>query len=335
VNPQRNIFNIRQIRSSCGRCASSLCAGSPRADPRRKKSCEEDANALEKAFSVRLRWMLSLTLVVGLLAAACARERPGSAKEIKKIVSLTPSATELVAALGLADRLVGVDDYSTYPPEVSRLPRVGSFLRPNAEAIVRLHPDLVIADDIHTDAAAALRGAGIETVLIPMHGLPDLERAFTLLAARLGRPEVGAARAHAIDAAIEAARARGRGKGVRVLIVIDRENGGLGNMIAAAPGSWMDELIAIVGAQNVLAGATVRYPKISAEEILRGRPDVILDVSFAADPATAQATWGALPDVPAVAHGRVRVLKDAYFLGPSPRVAEALAGLEAALAPSP
>ncbi len=273
--------------------------------------------------------MVALLLV---LAAGCSRDRAATGKAANKIVCLTPSATELVAALGATDRLVGVDDYSTYPPEVTQLPRVGSFLRPDAEAIVRLHPDLVIADDIHTDAAEALRGAGIDTLLVPMHALPDLQRAFTTVGTRIGRSEAGVARAREIDDAIEAVRARRRGAGLKVLIVIDREHGGLGNMIAAAPGSWMDELIAITGAQNVLAGAPVRYPKVSAEEILRGKPDVILDVSYAADPATALATWAALPDVPAVANGRVRVLKDPYFLAPSPRVAEALAGLEAAFA---
>ena len=83
----------------------------------------------------------------------------------------------------------------------------------------------------------------------------------------------------------------------------------------------------------MLAASTVRYPKLSAEEILRGRPEVILDASYAAEPATALATWRTLADVPAVASGRVRVLKEPYFLAPSPRVAEALAELEAALAP--
>ena len=68
----------------------------------------------------------------------------------------------------------------------------------------------------------------------------------------------------------------------RVLAILDREAGGLGNLVAAGPGSWIDELLAITGGENVLAGSGVRYPKVSMEEVLRGRPDVILDLSFAA-----------------------------------------------------
>jgi iron complex transport system substrate-binding protein len=252
-----------------------------------------------------------------------------------KIVTLTPSATEVVAALGSQAQLVGVDEYSTFPPEVAGLPKVGSFLAPNFEAIVRLQPGLVIADDIHADAAAALRGVGIEVMTIPMHALPDLQRAFETVGARLGRRAAAAERRAEIETAIAGARARKVGRGRRVLIVIDREPGGLGAMIAAANGSWMDELVAITGAQNVLAGSAVRYPKLSAEEIIRAQPDVILDVSYAAEEKTAVATWRSRPElagVPAIASGRIRVLKAPYFLGPSPRVPAALLALEAALA---
>jgi iron complex transport system substrate-binding protein len=259
----------------------------------------------------------------------CAR-KPN--KNANKIVTLTPSATEIVAALGAADRLVGVDEFSTFPPQVNALPKVGSFLAPNFEAIVRLQPDLVVADDIHADAATALRGAGIDVVLAPMHSIPDLRAAYAAVGARIGKADAAVTATHALDAALDAARLRRKGQGLRVLLVIDHEVGGLGNMVAAANGSWLDELVAVTGAQNVLAGAAARYPKISAEEILRARPDIILDVTYSADPATAAAVWSPLAGIPAVDRGKVIVLKDAFLLGPSPRVAEAIAAIEAALA---
>lgn len=252
---------------------------------------------------------------------------------VTRIVTLTPSATELVAALGATDRLVAVDDYSTYPPEVARLPRVGSFLQPHLEAILRARPQVVIADDIHADITSSLHDVGIEVVAAPMHALPDLERAFARVGERLGLADRARTETAAIEQAIEAARGRRRGAGLRVLIVIDREAGGLGGMVAAATGSWLDELIAITGAENVLAASPLRYPKLAPEDVLRSNADVILDVSFAADPADAQRVWAAMATVPAVAHHRVRVLKEPYLLSPSPRVAAALATLEAALAP--
>src|SRR5687767_7328975 len=93
------------------------------------------------------------------VVAACSREAPvpTPAHAGLRIVSLTPSATEVVAALGATSQLVGVDEYSLYPPEVKNLPKVGSFLQPNLEQIVGLRPSVVIVDDVHGKTAGALR----------------------------------------------------------------------------------------------------------------------------------------------------------------------------------
>ncbi len=274
-----------------------------------------------------------IALIVALALLSGCRRRSPAGGVVTRIVTLTPSATELVAALGATDRLVAVDDYSSYPPEVTKLPRVGSFLQPHLEAILRARPQVVIADDVHADITSSLHDVGIEVVAAPMHALPDLETAFARVGARLGLEAEARARIQEIELAIDGARARRRGAGLRVLIVIDREAGGLGGMVAAGAGSWLDELVAITGAENVLAASPLRYPKLAPEDVLRSNADVILDVSYAADPADAQRVWQTMATVPAVAHGRVRVLKEPYLLAPSPRVASALATVEAAMAP--
>jgi len=247
---------------------------------------------------------------------------------VPRVVSLTPSATEVVAALGATAMLVGVDDYSVFPPEVTKLPKVGSFLAPNLETIVALAPTLVIVDDVHGQAAGALGDAGIITVACAMHALPDIKGALRTVGARLGKSAEADRVAAAIDAALDRAAANRPAKRPRVLAIIDRESGGLGNLVSAGPGSWIDELLAVVGGDNVLRAAAVRYPKISIEEVLRARPDVILDLSYAARQSVA--AWRTL-DVPAVAAGRVKMLDQPYLIAPSPRVAEALAALATAL----
>ena len=245
-----------------------------------------------------------------------------------RLVSLTPSATEVVAALGATAMLVGVDDYSAYPAEVTRLPKVGSFLAPNLEIIVGLKPTLVIVDDVHGQAAGALNDAGITTVACAIHALPDVKAALRAVGARIGKTAEADHAIEGIDAALDRAAAHRPGRRPRVLAVIDREAGGLGNLVTAGPGSWLDELLAVVGADNVLRGAGVRYPKISAEEVLRAKPDVILDLSYAARQSVAP--WQTLA-VPAVTEHRVRALADAFLIAPSPRVAEALATLATAI----
>ncbi len=277
-----------------------------------------------------------------LLVCACDRSTPsdGTAgsgagrahRPAPRIVSLTPSATEVVAALDATPDLVGVDDFSPYPPEVKKLPKVGSFLTPNLEAIVRLRPSLVIVDDVHGSTAGALHDANIPTIECAIHALPDVEKALRAVGAKLGRAEQADRVVHRIERALDRAAAhRPTGKRPRVLAVIDREAGGLGGLVAAGPGSWLDELLAVVGGDNVLASSGIRYPKLSMEEVLRERPEVILDVSYAGEQSGAGA-WDSV-DVPAVQAKRVRVLPEQYLRAPSPRVEQALDALAKAIAP--
>jgi iron complex transport system substrate-binding protein len=268
-------------------------------------------------------WRVAVLVVV----AACQRS-PTHEGGAQRIVTLSPSATEIVAALGATAQLVGVDDYSQFPAEVAALPKVGSFIAPNLETIVRLHPTLVIVDDIHTQSAGALRDAGVTTVECAMHALPDVKAALKSIGARIGKAAVADAAIARIDTVLDDAAAHRPARHPRVLAVIDREAGGLGNIVAAGPGSWVDELLAVVGGDNVLAAAGTRYPKISVEEVLRGRPEVILDLSFASKDGLD--AWQQL-DVPAVKDHRVKAITADPLTHPSPRVDEALAVLAAAI----
>ena len=241
-----------------------------------------------------------------------------------RVVSLTPSATEVVAALGATDKLVGVDDFSTFPAEVKSLPKVGSFMQPNTEAIVRLHASFVIVDDIHATTARALGDSGIATVACPMHDLADVRTCLHAVADKLGNPKQADAVIAQMDSAIAAARAHPV-PDARVLLVIDRAAGPLGNITAAGTGSWLDELLQTVGAHNAVADAHTRYPKISLETMLTAQPDVILDLS-----GQDLAAWNDLA-VPAVQNHKVIALSEQTLQGPGPRVQVALDALAKAL----
>jgi iron complex transport system substrate-binding protein len=240
------------------------------------------------------------------------------------VITLTPSATEIVVALGAADRLVGVDRFSTPPPAKASLPRVGDFLHPDAEAIVSLHPDLVILDAVQVQPDAILHRAGLRTLPIPLASIADIRAALIAVGDALGDPAAARRVVAALDADLDAA-ARTARPGVtppRVLIIVDRRPGSLAGMVGAGPTSYLGELLVRAGAQNCFADAGGAFAPISAEGVLARRPDVIIDLTHT-DDAHASADWDALSEVPAVARRRVYQVTDPAFVTPGPGLGKA------------
>lgn len=236
--------------------------------------------------------MLGRVLALAALAALGCRDEGkgkgngGGAPEgpPARIITLTPSATGLVAALGAAERLVATDRYSEEPEAVKRLPKVGDFLAPNVEAIAKLRPDLVVMDAVQAKAAASLADLGLATVSIEMHTIADVRAAALQVGRALGAEERGQRVSAEIDRALAAAAARAerRERRPRVLWVMDRQPGSLSGIVVAGPGSFADELLAAVGARNAITGS-VRYPKVSRESLIELSPDVIIDASGPAE----------------------------------------------------
>ncbi len=268
-------------------------------------------------------------MMFGLLIGGCEKQSMRDPHVPHRVVTLTPSSTEVVAILGATARLVGVDVYSTYPPSVLSLPKVGDFLQPNVEAIVSLKPDLVVLDSVQAKVAAALNSAGIRTILLSMHTMADVNRGIAEIGQALGRfaqaKEIIATSNRDLAKIRKRARHRGR---KRVLALVEREQGRLGQMIAAGPGSYLDELLAVLNAENAVAGSSSRYVTISVEEILRSRPEVILDAVVPVHAGRVAEDWRSLPSIPAVRSGRIYPIAADLFMAPSPRLATAARTLE-------
>jgi iron complex transport system substrate-binding protein len=250
------------------------------------------------------------------------------------VVTTTPSSTEIVAAAGGASRIVGVDRFSDYPPSVKGLPIVGDFMSPSVEAILQLRPDLVVVDSVQARTAAALNQGGVRTLVLEMHTVEDVLEGLSAAGRALGSERHATAARAALEREIAAVRARGRARPrrVRTLMIVDRELGALRGLVAAGPGSYLDQLLSIAGGDNVLSGARARYPKIAPETVLEARPEVILDAVHTGDPAAAARDWRTLA-LPAVTGGRVHPLVDTYYKSPGPRIGLALRGIEALLYP--
>lgn len=244
----------------------------------------------------------------------------------RRVVSLAPSMTDIVIALGKTDRLVGVTRFDD-APEVNGIPRVGGFLDPSAEAVVALRPDLVLW---FTDAGAApaverLAALGIPVLALPVVSVADVLASCRAVGAALGDRDAGARLAGRLEEAIARFRARAaRLPPRRVLFIVGREP-----LVAAGPGSYPDELLRVIGARNVVEG-TVAWPVFPVERAAALDPDVIID---AAVREHGKGGDRALSAIPAVRRGAVRRLPSDAALRPGPRLELALALLFEAIHP--
>ena len=286
---------------------------------------------------MRLSRRAALGGLAALLLPACSRGGPAGPRTLR-VVSISPSTTEAVFALGAGSFLVGRSRYCDYPPEAEALPVVGGFSDPSVETIVALRPTLVAG--AHGPAGPALEQAlgarGIATYFPETESFAQIEAMITGLGQRVARE----AEARALVATIEAARAavtaavKGRPK-TRALFLFD-----VAPPVAAGPGGFPDELIAAAGGEN-LVKAGGAYPTLDIERILGLDPDVILDGSMDApegtDASLASSRVAALKDAPgwrslrALREGRVRPLSAGSVLRPGPRIGEGLRAVARAL----
>lgn len=256
-----------------------------------------------------------------------ARPAPGVA--VERVVTVSPSATEILFALGLEERVVGVSRFDDRPPRVKELPKVGGFTDPNVESIVALRPDLVVAaaNAENRPALEAVSKLGIPVYAVPGNTFADVFAATRGLAEILG-PEVEAEAESVLSRLrrqVEALEARDTKDRLRVLVVFARAP-----LIVAGPGSLADSALDLLGVKNVAEGARRAYPHYSPEMLVAARPDVIVDAT-GAHGAQQPAPWAGLDVVPAVKRGRVVSLDLAVLLRPSPRFVEGVKALDAAL----
>jgi len=282
-----------------------------------------------------LRPVLRIAPLIGLLAAAfaCAGP-PAPAVQVDasphRIVSLTPALTEILFAIGAGDRVVGVTQYCDFPPEAAAKPKVGGYVNPSVESVLALKPDLVLVSPGpgNRDAALAMRRAGLRLEIVPAETLEESLAAIELVAGFAGAESTGRDLAAAVRARLDAVAKRVAGTPrVRTLFCIQTEP-----IFAAGRDTLPSQLLELAGGTNVISAS--RYPRLDVEAVAAARPELILQARMdLADgaPHAEDAFWKRWPSIPAVAHGRVVVLRDDLTLRPGPRVADAAEELAAIL----
>ncbi len=282
------------------------------------------------------------THLTGLLAAlaACRGDRPALAGQdavaitddagrpvalahpAQRIVSLSPSVTELLFALGVGDRLVGRTTWCDYPPAARAVPSVGDGLNPNIEAVAARRSDLVVLyrSALNETAAQQLARLGIAAAVIQQDRLEDVGRAARLLGRLTDRGAAGDSIAEAVARLLESRPAAGAPLVRLAFVVWDNPP------IVIGAGSYLDQLAALAGGVNVFHDILAASAAVSLETLAARNPEVIVVMSDSARlPAySARKEWQATR---AVRLRRFVFLPGSLFGRPSPRAAEAVAEL--------
>ena len=241
---------------------------------------------------------------------------------------MNPSLTRTLIALGAAEFLVGVDEYSaTTEPAVEGLPRVGGLLNPSLEAVLALNPDLVVLvpSVAQRDFRSRLSDLGVEVLGLPNLSFDELLESIQALGDRVGRCEAARQRIAAIRSAwSEVAQAASSRPRRSAILIIQRDP-----LYVAGAGSYLNTMLEATGLDNVAGKYSESYPRISLEWLIAVGPDVIVDSTD--DPISAPAYWSQWPSIPAVANGRVVPVQEGIVTLPGPYIDRSLQNLAEAI----
>jgi iron complex transport system substrate-binding protein len=249
----------------------------------------------------------------------------------QRIVSTSPSITETLFALGLGSRVAGVSTYCHFPAEAARLPRVGTYLKPNIEVIARLKPDLVIVQRLPHSVRDQLKGLSIPVAEVDSGDLKQNLASILVIGKAAGAERAAQALVARINSQLSAMGTKAKDSPRSVAFVVGRTPGKLEGLVVAGGGSYLSELISIAGGANVFADSSQAYVKTSLESILRRNPDVLIDMGEMADTVGVTELakrnvvnlWSGQPTLKAVRERHVFAVASDIFVVPGPRMVDA------------
>ncbi|MGH9770834.1 MAG: ABC transporter substrate-binding protein [Candidatus Acidiferrales bacterium] len=255
-----------------------------------------------------------------------------------RIVSLSPSTTEMLYGVGAFPRVVGVSQYCTYPPEAAKLPRVGGWQNSSIEKIVALRPDLVVLTKPQEPFLGdRLRTLHLRYLAVPSESLADVFSAIRIIGDETGNKTQAAELTQRIRASLDSIRSATQNlPKPSVLVAVSRTPGTLSDLYVATEGSYLVDLIEIAGGRSVAAPVRRGYGRISKEAVLKLDPDVIIDLVHGSKSKLgerASEAWNDLPELRAVKEKHVYSVDDPFVPHPSQFVAHTAELFESILHP--
>lgn len=244
----------------------------------------------------------------------------------QKIVSLSPSNTEIAFALGLGGRVVGITDHCDYPPETEKIPRIGGFANPNVEEIIALEPDLVLASSLHEKEVKKLETLHVPVIVLSPHSVEDIFEGLTLVGKATGNTKQAQKTISEIKDAFQRVEkkiaALEESKRVRVYYEVYSEP-----LMSAGSSSVIHEIISLAGGKNIFSDVHEKYPKVSPEAVINRDPQVIMFPHYHGSEKYMSGLFKERPgwnEISAVKNGKIYGVNDSIFSRPGPRVAEAV-----------
>lgn len=258
----------------------------------------------------------------------------------QRIVALAPSTVEVLYALGLGDRVVGVSRYCTYPEEALEKPMIAGFMDVDYETMVSLKPDCVVMVDSQISLEDKMHQLGVDTLRVEHTSVNGIIESFHTIGQACGKAEQAELRVEAMRGHLERTRKRVSGlRKPRVLVCIERDPDSPrpDRVIIAGSGGFHRELIEIAGGVNAYQGG-IAYPVLSREKLLHLNPDVIIDLVRDETMERHQESdllkqWAAFGELRAVMDRRVVIISGNQHLIPGPRFLETLDEMVEAIHP--
>lgn len=238
-------------------------------------------------------------------------------KPPQRVVSLLPSLTESVCALGKCSTLVGIDRFSNWPKSIQNLPKLGGIGDINIERIVQLKPDVVLLEKA-SPVIARLNGLGIKTFALDVKSMNDEERALQKLDAVLGSSESTRVWNQIQQEIMRASKQlSSREKNTSVYFEVNPAP------FAAGGASFIGEILSRLDLVNIIPKSLGPFPKINPEFVVQAKPDVILLTESTASDIQKRPGWSSIP---AVSNNRICVFtgeQNDVLVRPGPRMGEA------------
>lgn len=255
-----------------------------------------------------------------------------SAAPPQRIVSTAPSITEMLYAVGLGDRVVGVTTYCHYPPDARAKPKIGTYTEPNLERIASLKPDLVVIQKNPIRLAGKLQALKLNVLEVSHDSIDEVYVSIQRIADAGG---VGA-KGRALVASMKQQLADVRNRTAtrprrRMMFVVGRAPNAIEDVIAVGRASYLNGIVETAGGDNIFKDAVAPYPKVGMEDVLARNPEVIVDMGDMSDTErvtdeqkrSVVALWGRYPTLAAVREHRVFAVASDIFTVPGPRMVDA------------